>query len=67
MSDKTKHQPWSEIETSKLKGAFKRGATIKETAEFLGRDVEEVRAKLASLNAPPVEVDVARRNGPEYQ
>ena len=45
-SDANSGEPWSEADISDLKNKIDRGRTIAETASFLCRDVDEVRAKM---------------------
>jgi hypothetical protein len=42
-------QPWSELDLSDLRYGLAAGETVEAIAEFLCRDVAEVRAKTAEL------------------
>ena len=42
-------EPWSEADISDLKNELDHGRTIAETASFLCRDEDEVRAKMKEL------------------
>ena len=42
-------EPWSEIDLVDLQSGVAFGAPVKEIADFLVRDVEEVRQKIAAL------------------
>lgn len=45
-------QPWSEMSIADLEHALSIGTPVEEIATFLCRDVAEVRAKIAELEAP---------------
>ena len=47
--DANSGEPWSEADISDLKNELDHGRTIAQTASFLCRDVDEVRAKMKEL------------------
>ena len=47
--DANSGEPWSGADISDLKNELDHGRTIAETASFLCRDVDEVRAKVKEL------------------
>jgi hypothetical protein len=49
LTDLTNGKAWSLMELGDLTNCVLRGTSVEETAEFLCRDVEEVRAKIAEL------------------
>ena len=51
--DANSGEPWSEADISDLKNELDHGRTIAETASFLCRDVDEVRAKMKELGLQP--------------
>ena len=59
-------EPWSEADISDLKNELDHGRTIAETASFLCRDEDEVRAKMKELRftEQPGKRRVLLRGGP---
>jgi hypothetical protein len=49
MMDANSGEPWSEADVDDLKNELDRGQTIAKTANFLCRDVAEVREKMKEL------------------
>jgi hypothetical protein len=47
--DANSGQPWSEMDISDLTNEIAHGRTLAETASFLCRDEDEVRAKMKEL------------------
>jgi hypothetical protein len=47
--DANSGEPWSEADISDLRNELDHGRTITQTASFLCRDVDEVRAKMKEL------------------
>jgi hypothetical protein len=46
------HKPWSEMDLFDLRNHLAQGASVAETAEFLMRREDEVRAKIEDLGLP---------------
>jgi hypothetical protein len=50
-----KDKPWFGADLAELKHGLRAGTTIEEIAEFLQRDIEDVRKKAASQARLPVD------------
>ena len=49
-------KPWSQMDLFDFGNSLGRGDTMEQVAEFLCRDVNELRAKLRELGLSPVEL-----------